>query len=107
MIYHFRGAIIDYYWVCLKAHPPLLNYIKMRTQAKQIIKIINETSNDYDAVDEVVEFLNKEKTKKRSEIKSIKQVILMLNQEIKTLRFLCYLTLLLTIITILVLTYNV
>jgi archaellum biogenesis protein FlaJ (TadC family) len=48
--------------VCVKAHPPLLNYIKMRTQAKQIIKIINETSNDYDAVDEVVEFLNKEKT---------------------------------------------
>jgi c-di-GMP-related signal transduction protein len=77
--------------VCVKAHPPLLNYIKMRTQAKQIIKIINETSNDYDAVDEVVEFLNKEKTEKRSEIESIKQVILMLNQEIKTLRFLCYL----------------
>jgi predicted nucleic acid-binding Zn-ribbon protein len=74
----------------------------MRTQAKQIIKIINETSNDYDAVDEVVEFLNKEKTEKRSEIESIKQVILMLNQEIKTLRFLCYLTLACSIVALII-----
>lgn len=27
--------------------------------AKKIVKIVNETSNDYDAIDEVVEFLEK------------------------------------------------
>jgi len=31
----------------------------MKNQAKKIVKIINETSNDYDAVDEITEFLEK------------------------------------------------
>ena len=71
----------------------------MKNQAKKIVKIINETSNDYDAVDEITEFLEK------SEIETIKQVIVMLNKEIKVLRIICYLTLSLTTILILILGY--
>jgi transposase len=71
----------------------------MKNQAKKIVKIINETSNDYDAVDEITEFL------KKSEIETIKQVIVMLNKEIKVLRIICYLTLSLTTILILILGY--
>lgn len=38
--------------------------------AKKIVKIVNETSNDYDAIDQVIEFLQKikkdeEKRKKK------------------------------------------
>ena len=68
----------------------------MKNQAKKIVKIINETSNDYDAVDEILE---------ESEIETIKQVIVMLNKEIKVLRIICYLTLSLTTILILILGY--
>ena len=71
----------------------------MKNQAKKIVKIINETSNDYDAVDEITEFLEK------SEIETIKQVIVMLNKEIKVLRIICYLTLSLTAISILIIAY--
>lgn len=71
----------------------------MKNQAKKIVKIINETSNDYDAVDEITEFLEE------SEIETIKQVIAMLNKEIKVLRIICYLTLFLTTILILILRY--
>jgi len=71
----------------------------MKNQAKKIVKIINETSNDYDAVDEITEFLEK------SEIETIKQVIVMLNKEIKILRIICYSTLFLTAISILIIAY--
>ena len=71
----------------------------MKNQAKKIVKIINETSNDYDAVDEITEFLEK------SEIETIKQVIVMLHKEIKILRIICYSTLFLTAISILIIAY--
>jgi len=71
----------------------------MKNQAKKIVKIVNETSNDYDAVDEITEFLEK------SEIETIKQVIVMLNKDIKILRIICYSTLFLTAISILIIAY--
>ncbi len=44
--------------------------------AKKIVKIVNETSNDYDAIDQVIEFLQKikkdeEKRKKKMYKKDI------------------------------------